>query len=38
MAVGTGSAATAAGFTGLTPELRPSAGNDLFVFGLPGGG
>ena len=32
---GTGSAGTASGFLGLTPELRPSAGNNLFVFALP---
>ncbi len=35
VAVGTGSADTASGFLGLTPELRPSAGNNLFVFALP---
>ena len=35
VAVSTGSAATASGFMGLTPELRPSAGNNLFVFALP---
>ena len=35
VAVGTGSAGTASGFLGLTPELRPSAGNNLFVFSLP---
>ena len=35
VAVSTGSAATASGFKGLTPELRPSAGNNLFVFALP---
>ena len=35
VAVGTGSAGTASGFLGLTPELRPSAGNNLFVFALP---
>ena len=33
----TGSAATASGFIRLTPELRPSAGNNLFVFTLPDG-
>ena len=33
--VSTGSAGTASGFLGLTPELRPSAGNNLFVFALP---
>ena len=31
----TGWAATAAGFSRLTPELRPSAGNNIFVFALP---
>ena len=35
VAVSTGSAATASGFIGLTPEIRPSAGNNLFVFALP---
>ena len=35
VAVSTGSAATASGFIRLTPELRPSAGNNLFVFALP---
>ena len=35
VAVSTGSAGTASGFLGLTPELRPSAGNNLFVFALP---
>ena len=35
VAVGTGSAGTASGFLGLIPELRPSAGNNLFVFALP---
>ncbi len=35
VAVSTGSAGTASGFVRLTPELRPSAGNNLFVFGLP---
>ena len=35
VAVSTGSAGTASGFLGLTPELRPSAGNTLFVFALP---
>ena len=35
VAVSTGSAATASGFMALTPELRPSAGNTLFVFALP---
>ena len=31
----TGWAATASGFARLTPELRPSAGNNIFVFALP---
>ncbi len=31
----TGTAGTASGITRLTPELRPSAGNSLFVFALP---
>ncbi|MCY4078317.1 MAG: PQQ-binding-like beta-propeller repeat protein, partial [Acidobacteria bacterium] len=35
VAVSTGTAGTASGFIRLTPELRPSAGNNLFVFGLP---
>jgi alcohol dehydrogenase (cytochrome c) len=35
VAVSTGSAATASGFIRLTPEIRPSAGNNLFVFALP---
>ena len=35
VAVSTGSAGTASGFVRLTPELRPSAGNNLFVFALP---
>ncbi len=35
VAVSTGTSGTASGFTRLTPELRPSAGNNLFVFGLP---
>ncbi len=35
VAASTGSAATASGFARLTPELRPSAGNNLFVFALP---
>ena len=37
VAVSTGSAATASGFIRLTPEIRPSAGNNLFVFALPDG-
>jgi alcohol dehydrogenase (cytochrome c) len=35
IAVSTGSASAASAFTRLTPELRPSAGNNLFVFALP---
>ena len=35
VAVSTGSAATASGFIGLTPEISPSAGNTIFVFALP---
>ncbi len=35
VAVSTGTAGTASGFIRLTPELRPSAGNNLFVFALP---
>ena len=35
VAVGTGGAATTRSFLQLTPELRPSNGNNLFVFGLP---
>ena len=34
VAVSTGSAATASGFIRLTPELRPSAGNNFFVFAV----
>ena len=34
VAVSTGTAGTASGFIGLTPEIRPSAGNNLFVFAL----
>ena len=34
VAVSTGTSGTASGFTRLTPELRPSAGNNLFVFAL----
>ena len=33
--VATGSGATATHFLGLTPELRPSSGNNLFIFALP---
>ena len=35
VAVSTGTAGTASGFIGMTPEIRPSAGNNLFVFALP---
>ncbi len=35
VAVGTGGAATTPSFLQLTPELRPSNGNNLFVFALP---
>ena len=35
VAVSTGSGGTSSHFTGLTPELRPSSGNNLFVFALP---
>ena len=35
VAVSTGSAATTASFLSLTPELRPSIANNLFVFALP---
>ena len=35
VALSTGTAGTASGFTRLTPELRPSAGNSLFAFALP---
>ena len=35
VAVSTGGAATTASFLQLTPELRPSNGNNLFVFTLP---
>ena len=35
VAVSTGVAGTAMGLLLLTPELRPSLGNNLFVFGLP---
>jgi alcohol dehydrogenase (cytochrome c) len=35
VAVSTGSAATASGFIRLTPEISPSAGNNLFIFALP---
>ena len=35
LAVSTGTAANAGIFLRLTPELRPSTGNNLFVFALP---
>ena len=35
VAVSTGTAGTASGFIRLTPEISPSAGNNLFVFTLP---
>ena len=35
VAVSTGSSLTSGAFNRLTPELRPSAGNTLFVFALP---
>ena len=35
VAVGTGTGGTSSHFTGLTPEIRPSSGNNLFVFALP---
>jgi outer membrane protein assembly factor BamB len=35
VAVSTGAPLTLAGLSRLTPELRPSAGNNLFVFALP---
>ena len=35
VAVSTGTASTASMFTRLTPEIRPSAGNNIFVFALP---
>ena len=35
VAVSTGSGGTSAHFIGLTPEIRPSSGNNLFVFALP---
>ena len=34
VAVSTGTAGTASGFIRLTPEITPSAGNNLFVFAL----
>jgi alcohol dehydrogenase (cytochrome c) len=35
VAVSTGASLTQAGLSRLTPELRPSTGNNLFVFALP---
>ena len=35
VAVSTGTGGTSSHFTSLTPELRPSSGNNLFVFALP---
>jgi alcohol dehydrogenase (cytochrome c) len=35
VAVSTGSSLTAMGANRLTPEIRPSLGNNLFVFALP---
>ena len=35
VAVSTGATITTAAFGMLTPELRPSTGNNLFVFALP---
>jgi alcohol dehydrogenase (cytochrome c) len=35
VAVSTGVSLTQSGLGGLTPELRPSTGNNLFVFALP---
>ena len=35
VAVGAGVGGTSGHFAGLTPELRPSSGNNLFVFTLP---
>ncbi len=35
VAVSTGAGSTADHFLGLTPELKPSSGNNLFVFALP---
>ena len=34
LVVGTGTSSTASHFAGLTPEIRPSSGNNLFVFAL----
>ena len=35
VAASTGTSGTSNRFLPLTPELRPSAGNNLFVFALP---
>ena len=35
VAVSTGSANSASAFRGLTPEIRPTAANIMFVFALP---
>ena len=35
IAVSTGSSATTTSFLSMTPEVRPSFGNQLFVFALP---
>ena len=35
VAVSTGTTGTTSAQSRLTPELRPSAGNNLFVFALP---
>ncbi len=35
VAASTGTSITTAAFGGLTPEIRPSAGNNIFVFALP---
>ena len=35
VAVSTGTAGTVSGHMQLTPELKPSTGNNLFVFALP---
>ncbi len=35
VAASTGNAATAGAFRGMTPEIRSSTGNNLFVFALP---
>ncbi len=35
LAVSTGRGGTSSHFSNLTPEIRPSAGNNLFVFALP---